>query len=181
MLVTGGARSGKSTFALRRAQELGERRLFLATAEAGDDAMAERVARHRRERGAGFRTLEEPRELAAALARVGEAGDTDVVLIDCLTFWLANLLMDGEPEERILAETARVVTVLQRAPHATVVVTNEVGMGVHPETDLGLRFRDLAGFANQQVAAAAAEVVVAVMGMALRLRPAPVEIVGGTT
>lgn len=179
VLIGGGARSGKSRHALERARELGPRRVFVATAEAGDAAMAERVARHRKERADEFRTVEEPRELRAALAAIEARGDADVVVVDCLTFWLANLLMDGLPEERILIETDRVVALLGSVRYATVVVTNEVGMGVHPETELGMRFRDLVGFANQRVAHVASEVVLGAMGLLIRLRPGPIEIVGG--
>jgi adenosylcobinamide kinase/adenosylcobinamide-phosphate guanylyltransferase len=92
VLVGGGVRSGKSAFALSRARALGERRLFVATAEAFDDEMRERAARHREERGAEFRTLEEPRALVEALSVVD---DVDVVVIDCLTLWLTNLLLGG--------------------------------------------------------------------------------------
>jgi adenosyl cobinamide kinase/adenosyl cobinamide phosphate guanylyltransferase len=165
ILVTGGARSGKSRFALERAATLGPPRVFVATAEAGDDEMAARIARHRANRPRGWRTVEEPRRLAQAVRRF-EGG---VVLIDCLTLWLANLMNDdAEFDPAASIEELRRALRARRA--AVVVVTNEVGSGIVPETPLGRAFRDGAGVMNQRVAEAADEVHLVVAGRALRIK-----------
>lgn len=171
IVIGGGARSGKSSFALERATTLGQRRVFVATARASDADMAERIARHRRERGAGFTTIEAPLELVAALEG---AHDADVVVVDCITLWLANWLLQGEPVERILARVDALVAVVERRARHVVLVTNEVGMGVVPDTPIGRAFRDLSGFAHQRIVRAADEIYCGMMGTLLRLRPAPV-------
>jgi adenosylcobinamide kinase / adenosylcobinamide-phosphate guanylyltransferase len=169
VLVGGGARSGKSAFALACAQKLGARRTFVATAQALDDEMATRIARHRAERGAVFETIEAPLELPEALDGI----DADVVLIDCLTLWLSNLLVAGVSAgvagERV---EALAQALAQRRQHA-IVVTNEVGLGLVPETPLGRAFRDLAGRAHQRLAREADEIYLAALGTMLRLHPAP--------
>jgi adenosylcobinamide kinase/adenosylcobinamide-phosphate guanylyltransferase len=176
ILVAGGARSGKSRFGLARAEALGPRRLFIATAERSDDEMRERIARHRAERGAAFDTLEEPRALPEAL--VGARGH-DVVLVDCLTIWIANLLVGGAAVAAVEERVAALLAALAARRSHVVLISNEVGMGLVPETPLGRRFRDLTGFAHQKIAAVADELYLAAMGAVLRLRPAPVEVVGG--
>lgn len=169
VLVGGGARSGKSAFALARARRAGERRVYVATAEAGDDEMRARIARHRAERGPDLETIEEPLDLAGALRRSASA---DVVVVDCLTLWLANRLLREEAPEAVLARLDEALAA-PRAPCA-IVVTNEVGMGIVPESPLARAFRDLAGRAHQRLAAAADEIHVAILGTVLRLRPAPI-------
>jgi adenosylcobinamide kinase/adenosylcobinamide-phosphate guanylyltransferase len=171
VLVGGGARSGKSAFALVRARALGKRRVFLATAEALDDEMRERIAVHRHDRGADFSTVEAPHDLPQAIARIDAA---DVVLVDCLTLWISNRLVAGAAPAAVLEETERLVDALARGSFDSVVVTNEVGLGLVPETALGRAFRDVAGRAHQRLAAAADEVLFAALGMILRLWPAPV-------
>lgn len=163
-LVLGGARSGKSRHALALAEAAGPRRIFVATGEAGDAEMAERIARHRAERGAGWRTLEEPLDLARA---VGDAAAADAVLVDCLTLWLSNLMLAGRDVE---AATAALLGALARAPLPVVLVSNEVGLGLVPETALGRRFRDAQGRLNQRVAAAVGRVDFVAAGLALRLK-----------
>jgi adenosylcobinamide kinase/adenosylcobinamide-phosphate guanylyltransferase len=162
ILVLGGARSGKSRFALERSAALPAPRLFVATAEAGDDEMAERIARHRRERGEEWRTREEPLRIAPV---VGEA-DGGVVLVDCLTIWLANVLEAGlDPETEVTA----LVDALAARRAAVVAVSNEVGLGIVPANALARAFRDAAGRMNQRVAAIADEVWFLVAGRALRM------------
>lgn len=174
VLIGGGVRSGKSAFALARARELGDRRLFVATAEAGDDAMATRIAAHRSDRGDDFRTIEEPVDIARVL-RVTTVTEADVVLVDCMTLWLSNLLCRGDDNESVLDAIDDLCDAVHAAPFATVLVTNEVGMGVIPASELGIRFRDLAGRAHQRLAAVADEIYLAALGTLLRLRPGPIE------
>jgi adenosylcobinamide kinase / adenosylcobinamide-phosphate guanylyltransferase len=173
VLVGGGARSGKSSFALERAMQLGSNGLFIATAEASDGEMAARIARHREERGARLRTVEAPFELPVAL---DDAGDHDVILVDCLTLWLSNLLVRGATAEEALGRVDELRAAVGRRRAALVLVTNEVGMGLVPETPLGRVFRDLTGVAHQRLARDADEIDVAVMGLMLRLRPGPVAV-----
>jgi adenosylcobinamide kinase/adenosylcobinamide-phosphate guanylyltransferase len=171
ILVGGGVRSGKSAFAVSLARRLGERRAFVATAQGVDDDMRDRIAHHRRERGNGFTTIEEPIELVTALRRLS---DVDVVVIDCLTVWIANLLVQGVGESVIATRVDELVTLLASLPFHTIMVTNEVGMGVHPETQLGRTFRDVIGRAHQRLARVADEIYFAALGVILRLRPGPV-------
>jgi adenosylcobinamide kinase / adenosylcobinamide-phosphate guanylyltransferase len=179
VLVGGGARSGKSRWALERALSLGSSGLFVATAEASDDEMRERIGRHREERGARWRTALAPFELPAALD-AAFAGPCDVVLVDCLTLWLSNLLVHGATGDAALARVDELRAALGRRRMPVVLVTNEVGMGLVPESPLGRLFRDVAGLAHQRLARDADELVVAIMGILLRLRPGPVALVDGS-
>ena len=175
ILIAGGVRSGKSAFALQRALALGVRRVFVATAEPFDDDMRARADNHRRERGDAFSTVEAPRALREAL---GEAArDADVVVIDCLTLWLSNLLLAGESQEAIAQHVAELAEQIAQSPAHVVMVSNEVGMGVVPESALGRAFRDVAGRAHQRLAARADELYFALMGQLLRLRPEPLALV----
>jgi adenosylcobinamide kinase/adenosylcobinamide-phosphate guanylyltransferase len=173
VLVGGGARSGKSRFALRHALALGARGLFVATAEASDDEMRVRIARHREERDARWRTLEAPLALALAL---DDAGAHDVILVDCLTLWLSNLLVRGATAEEALARVDEIRTTLARRRVPVVLVTNEVGLGLVPETPLGRTFRDVAGLAHQRLARDADQIFLAILGLVLRVRPGPVSV-----
>jgi adenosylcobinamide kinase/adenosylcobinamide-phosphate guanylyltransferase len=179
VLVGGGARSGKSRFALRRALELGRRGLFIATAEPSDDEMRDRIARHREERDGRLRTLEAPVELVGAIASAQMSdgdGEADVVLVDCLTLWLSNLLVKGATVDAALGRVDELRAVLARRRVPIVLVTNEVGMGLVPDTPLGRAFRDVAGVAHQRLARDADEVHVGVLGLMLRVRPGPVTV-----
>ena len=170
ILVGGGARSGKSRFALTLARRLGARRLFVATGQAQDDEMRARIQRHQQSRGPDFATLEEPLALAGAL---GDVKDVDVVVIDCLTLWLANVLLDGKTPDQIETRVREFSAVLVRRSFHAIVVTNEVGLGIVPETPLGRVFRDVAGSAHQELSQAADEVYFAALGTMLRLKPVP--------
>lgn len=161
VLIGGGSRSGKSSFALSYARRSGERRGFLATAEAFDDEMRERIERHREDRGPDFVTLEEPLEIERVIAD----HSFDVLVIDCLTLWLSNLLHAG----RSLYFDGFIDAAAQ-SPMTCVLVTNEVGCGIVPENALARQFRDLAGTLNQQVAARAAEVYWMVFGVPMRVK-----------
>lgn len=189
VLVIGGARSGKSRYARDLATALGEgagdRVAFIATARAGDGEMRERIERHRQARPATWQTFEEPREVAPLLGRIGN--DYPVVLIDCLTLLLSNLLLkeagreDGRflQEEEIQEEVRRLIAAAKGVRAQVVVVSNEVGMGIVPPTRLGRAFRDVAGRANQLLAQEADEVLALWAGIPLRLKgegPAPRQI-----
>jgi adenosylcobinamide kinase / adenosylcobinamide-phosphate guanylyltransferase len=162
-LVTGGARSGKSRFALDRAASLGRPLLFVATAEAGDDEMAARIARHREERAPAWRTIEEPLEVADVLRRESGAA----IVLDCLTLWLSNLLERGRDVD---AATRDLVAALGARRSSIVVVTNEVGSGIVPEHAVARDFRDRAGFLNRAVAEVADELHLLVCGQPLRVK-----------
>ena len=163
VLITGGARSGKSALAARIAGRQPAPVTFIATGEAGDEEMAARITRHRAERPPGWRTLEEPLDLGGALATVGDA---ECALIDCLSLWLANCLRDGvDPGEHVAAQAAR-------RPGLTIAVTNEVGLGIVPATPLGRAYRDALGTLNAAWARAADHALLAVAGRVLVLSEA---------
>ena len=166
ILIGGGSRSGKTGFALGQAQRHGKRLAYVATAEALDDEMKERVAAHQAERGDRFTTIEEPIGVPVVIEE--RAGEFDAIIVDCLTVWLANLMLsdehDAEGEVRRLVESAR------GCASTIVFVTNEVGTGIVPENDLARRFRDQAGWLNQQIAAASDEVYWMVFGCPLRVK-----------
>ena len=173
VLFTGGVRSGKSAAALTRARERGgDAVTFVATAAAGDDEMARRVARHRAERPAAWETLEAAGDGPGALRRARHP----VVLLDCLTMLVSDALLDARPygEAAVAAACERAVGAVLDAAAARagelLVVTNEVGMGVVPPTSLGRWFRDAQGAANRRVAAAADEVVLLVSGIPVRVK-----------
>ena len=179
ILVGGGARSGKSRFALARARRLGARRVFVATGQALDAEMAERIATHVRTRGADFRTIEEPLALPEALIALG-GGDApssaDVVVVDCLTLWLSNLVCRGDGGVMIAERVDALAAALARRRFHAIVVTNEVGLGIVPDAPLGRLFRDVAGRAHQRLAAQADEIHLAILGTILRLRPEPLAV-----
>ena len=166
ILVGGGSRSGKSSFALELARQRGARRAFVATAQAFDDEMRERIAHHRAERDTSFTTIEEPLYPARTIRE--NAALFDVILVDCLTLWVNNLLMSEQLE--IEAQGAELVRVAAESSPLCVFVTNEVGCGIVPENALARRFRDLAGRLNQQAARSAAEVYLLTFGIASRLK-----------
>lgn len=155
VLYVGGARSGKSRLALERARASAVRVVFIATGEPGDDEMRDRIERHRAERPADWTTIEEPLDVAAALARVPEDA---TVILDCLSLWVAN---GGGGDGAI--------GVASRRPGLTLVVTNEVGLGIVPDNALARAYRDELGRVNAAWAAAADEAYFVVAGRALRL------------
>jgi adenosylcobinamide kinase/adenosylcobinamide-phosphate guanylyltransferase len=170
LLVLGGARSGKSRFAVTARSRRG-RVAFVATAQAGDADMASRIARHQAERPREWRTIDAPLDLAAALR--GLTGAADAVLVDCITLWVSNRLLRGDSEDAILAEADDLATIVAGGCLDLTLVSNEVGEGVHPPTADGLRFRDLLGLVNQRLAAAADEVVLMVAGIPLTVKRPP--------
>jgi adenosylcobinamide kinase/adenosylcobinamide-phosphate guanylyltransferase len=164
-LVLGGARSGKSRYAERLVEDAARCGTYLATAEAGDAEMAERIAAHRARRGPFWHTVEVPLALAPAIA--AEAAQDRPVLVDCLTLWLSNLILAGRQPDPEAGELCRT---LRDSTGPVVLVANEVGMGLVPETPLGRTFRDAAGCLNQEVAALADRVVFVAAGLPLVLK-----------
>lgn len=175
ILVLGGARSGKTGFAERLAMRTGERPLYLATAEALDDEMKERVRTHQQQRHSKFSTLEEPLKLSAALKST--LAKHDVILVDCITLWITNLLLANE---NVAAAVGDLVTTLKEIESARVIlVSNEVGQGIVPDNAMARMFRDLAGAAHQQLAEICGEVHFIIAGLPMTLkgtRPAESEL-----
>jgi adenosylcobinamide kinase/adenosylcobinamide-phosphate guanylyltransferase len=175
--ILGGARGGKSAFALTLA-ERGQNVLFVATAEARDGDMSQRIERHRSERPGHWLTLEEPVRLAEGIQQTIDTHAVDTVIIDCVTLWVSNILLmvdaddathRAEDEARARAEA--LLDVIATSSARWIVVSNEVGMGIVPSTKLGRDYRDLLGRVNQQIAAVADQVVFMIAGRALELRP----------
>lgn len=165
-LVLGGARSGKSRFAEGLAPQTGTR-TYLATAEAFDDEMRERISHHQVQRGAGWTTIEAPLDLAAALRGI----ETDFVLVDCITVWLGNLM---HHQREVRTHVAELCAALRECRATVVLVSNEVGLSIVPENALARRFRDEQGFANQRLAEIADSVYFIAAGLPLALKtPAP--------
>jgi adenosylcobinamide kinase / adenosylcobinamide-phosphate guanylyltransferase len=168
-LITGGARSGKSSRALELAATAGAgRRYFIATAEALDAEMAARIEHHRRTRPTDFETLDAPIEIASAVRSI--EGKAVVAVIDCLTLWVSNLMLKYASDEEILAAADGLAAALTQARFASIIVTGEVGMGIVPENASARRFRDLLGWTNQKIAATADEVILMVSGCELKLK-----------
>lgn len=186
IFVVGGARSGKSRFAQQLAAGLGGEVVYIATAEARDDEMKERIAAHRRARPESWRTVEAPLELAEALHSC--RGKAEVILVDCLTVFISNLLMkttgflgerDNPEIDRALtgqveAEISEVIKAATESAAHVIVVSNEVGQGLVPPYKLGRFYRDMVGWANQRLAAAADKVYLVHCGLALELKAAAV-------
>lgn len=168
ILVTGGARSGKSRLAERLAEACGTPLGYIATATAGDAEMAARIARHQERRGADWRTIEEPFELSRVLAE--HDGHHAALLVDCVTLWLTNLLLRYDDQARVLPHVKELTETLAALQSTVVLVSNEVGMGIVPENRLARIFRDLSGESNQLLAMAADEVYVTIAGLPLRLK-----------
>ncbi|MGE3537731.1 MAG: bifunctional adenosylcobinamide kinase/adenosylcobinamide-phosphate guanylyltransferase [Candidatus Tectimicrobiota bacterium] len=171
LLILGGARSGKSAYAQRLAEERGGAQVvFVATATAGDEDMAQRIARHRAERPAVWRTLEVPYDVGQALTQ--HLGEATVVVVDCLTLLVSNLLFRDTTtpdaatvDAAVQAEMAALLQACQTLPATVIVVSNEVGLGLVPDNALGRLYRDVLGRANQALAAQAAAVYLLVAGL----------------
>ncbi len=169
VLITGGARSGKSSFSLSLAESLGKNRLFLATAQAHDDEMKERIRNHREERGKRFATVEEPVNIEYSIEQAGSK--YDVILVDCITVWLGNLFMHYNEEiEEIRKHVIRFADSIEKTVCSVVSVTNEVGNGIVPENGLARRYRDMAGFANQRIAGVSDDVYLCVCGIPSKIK-----------
>ncbi len=165
----GGCRSGKSRLAEEWVREQAIRPTFIATMQPGDDLeMEARVALHRQSRGEGWHLVEEPAEIVAVL--MANEFNSDVILIDCLTLWLTNLLLIDRSDDEIEHRVAQLCQAIQDCSASVVLVANEVGLGIVPENSLSRRFRDLAGWINQQVAASCDTVLFVAAGMPLVLK-----------
>jgi adenosylcobinamide kinase/adenosylcobinamide-phosphate guanylyltransferase len=164
ILVGGGARSGKSRYALEKAQAIEGRRAFIATAQPLDDEMCTRIAIHRQARGENFTTIEEPLDLARVIAD----STFDAIVVDCLTLWLSNLMLANKDCDR---EITALIVAAQAARATVIFVSNEVGSGIVPtDNALSRDFRDRAGILNQRIAAIAQEVYFMVFGQPLRIK-----------
>lgn len=170
-LLLGGARSGKSALAVQLASQWDGSVTFLATASIEDDDFAERVRRHREDRPASWPTVEESRSVATALRTVDAS---HLVIVDCISLWVSALMSDGCDEEGVLAAADELTDALAARTTPTLVVTNEVGMGIHPATPLGREYRDVLGRVNRRIAERADRALLVVAGHVLRLRR-PVE------
>ena len=163
--VLGGARSGKTALALERAEATGLSPVMVATAEGFDDEMRGRIAAHRAERGSRWSTIEEGRDLVGVLA--WSAGEGRILVVDCLTLWLSNLMAE---EVDVEAEIERLAEALVRPGGPVILVSNEVGLGIVPENALARRFRDLQGRLNRRIAAVAGRVTFVTAGLSLVLK-----------
>ncbi len=169
-LVIGGCRSGKSSHAIALAEALrGKKNLFVATCIPQDTEMRSRVRRHQIERGDRWQTVEEPLNPVAALHDHGP--EADILVIDCLTLWVSNLMLNGLDDDQIIDNINRLCDSLMEPPCPVILVSNEVGAGIVPENTLARRFRDLTGWCNQRVARASKQVVWMVAGIAVPVKP----------
>ncbi len=167
VFVLGGARSGKSDFALKRASELGCPGLFIATALPSDKEMEDRIVRHRSARGGRWKTLEEPVDLEGAIERGRGSG---VIIIECITLWVSNLMERGLGEAEILKRAASLTRTIEDSKSCVIAVSNEVGLGIVPDNPLARVFRDVCGRVNQTIARVADEVWFLAAGVPLRMK-----------
>lgn len=168
ILITGGCRSGKSRYALTLARSFSGEKLYVATAEALDSEMVERIAKHQQERGNEWESHEEPIELLQVFKRLENR--SGVLILDCLTLWLSNLLLKNFDQEHILQESALLMDQSERMQCQLIFVTNEVGAGIVPENKLAREFRDIVGAANQLVAERCDEVIHMVSGISVTIK-----------
>ncbi|MDL2269752.1 bifunctional adenosylcobinamide kinase/adenosylcobinamide-phosphate guanylyltransferase [Desulfosarcina sp. OttesenSCG-928-A07] len=171
ILVLGGCRSGKSSHALSLAGSMGKKRIFVATCVPYDVEMTDRVRHHQQERGQDWHTLEVPLDLSGVIKT--HSPRSDVILIDCLTLWLSNLLMENDSVEWIQKEITALAQAVKEAPKSVVLVSNEVGAGIVPENRVARLYRDLAGWMNQAMARACNQVIWTVAGIPVTLKPSP--------
>jgi adenosylcobinamide kinase/adenosylcobinamide-phosphate guanylyltransferase len=169
IFVLGGCRSGKSSYALQIAEKVsGDRKIFIATCVPQDDEMKQRVARHQRERSQNWVAVEEPLNLPEAILK--NSPRADVILIDCLTLWVSNLLMKTDDEKKLADIISQLIDALEKATCPIVLVSNEVGTGIVPENKLARQYRDIIGLANQAVAKTAGKVIWMVAGIPVNIK-----------
>ena len=166
MFVLGGSRSGKSTFALKKTSAVSGKKAFIATAECLDEEMRGRIEKHRQERNKDWVTYEEPLYIAQLIEKI--RGEYDVVLIDCLTLWLSNIMHAGLDEEDEVKKLALAIS--GNCPPLLYIVSNEVGLGIVPESPMGREYRDNLGFLNQEIARIASNVYFMVAGIPLKVK-----------
>jgi adenosylcobinamide kinase/adenosylcobinamide-phosphate guanylyltransferase len=166
--ITGGSRSGKSAFAEKLANNIAGRRAYLATAQALDAEMVARIEKHRRDRGATWDTYEEPLAVAELLKKLSST--YEIVLLDCLTLWLSNVMAHRSGDGAVTSHSENLVTAMKSFGGSLIVVSNEVGLGIVPDNPLARQFRDCAGMLNQKVALSADEVYFTVSGIPMRMK-----------
>lgn len=171
LLITGGCRSGKSQYVLNRFKIFSGKKSLLATAEALDEEMSERIVRHRVERSKDWTTIEEPLELSPIFEK--EMSQDNLIVLDCLTLWVTNLMMKGHSEQSIFQKADQLIATIAQCPGTVAVVTNEVGSGIVPDNEMSRQFRDLAGHINQRFAVAFDEVVMLVSGLPVTVKQPP--------
>jgi len=168
IFITGGCRSGKSRFALDYANQHFSTKLYLATCEALDEEMAQRIAHHKKTRSPEWQTIEEPVEVVDKIRQYSDK--TDVILLDCITLWLSNLLMRQMDDTEILKEISGLIDTIQEKQTSFIFVSNEVGLGIVPADPLSRRFRDLSGIANQRIAEAVDTAIFMASGIPIFLK-----------
>ena len=171
IFITGGCRSGKSQYALDYANRHFSKKIYLATCEALDDEMIQRVETHKRLRGPEWLTIEEPVEIIDRIKQYSD--NAGVILLDCLTLWLSNLLLKGNNNLKMMEAIEGLIHSLRERRISVIIVSNEVGMGIVPADPLSRRFRDLSGMANQKIAEVADTVIFMVSGMPVFLKDKP--------
>jgi adenosylcobinamide kinase/adenosylcobinamide-phosphate guanylyltransferase len=169
VFIIGGCRSGKSTYALQTAEKVpAERKIFIATCVPQDNEMKQRVARHQKERSQNWVTVEEPLHLPQAILE--NSPKADVMLVDCLTLWVSNLLMETDDEKQLEEMISQLIDTLEKATGPIVLVSNEVGTGIVPENKLARQYRDIIGRVNQAVAKTAGKVIWMVAGIPVTVK-----------
>jgi len=168
IFITGGARSGKSSFALKSSGEAGlDKKVFLASGTPSDSEMFNRIKKHKEERGKDWLTVEEPTDIPGAVA---ENSSSELILFDCVTMWISNLMEQGHSDRVILAFVDDLIDAVSDFDGVFMIVSNEVGLGIVPVNDLARRFRDLAGSANQKLASSFEEVYFMASGIPMKIK-----------
>jgi adenosylcobinamide kinase / adenosylcobinamide-phosphate guanylyltransferase len=168
IFITGGVRSGKSRFAQEMAEKFPGPKAYMATAQGLDAEMQERIKRHQKSRPRTWKTLEEPIHIPGVIQK--EGGKFGLILLDCLTLWLSNLMMAGWNEKRILATTDRLLKAARKSSSSFIFVGNEVGLGIVPENPAARFFRDVSGMIHQRVAREADEIYFMVCGLPQKIK-----------
>lgn len=169
IFILGGARSGKSTFAVKLAKESGKKKIaFIATGQALDEEMKKRIMLHKKVRPVNFKTFEEPRDIEGLLRKI--TGKFDLIIIDCLTLFVSNLLLKKYKEEEIYKKMGGILALLNKMNAKTIIISNEVGLGIVPGSKLGRDFRDIAGKVNQLTAQKVNNVFFMVSGIPWRIK-----------
>ena len=168
IFILGGARSGKSRYAVDQAKTMKKKTAFIATAVFSRGEMTERIALHKKSRPRDWKVIEEGKDISGALSRLN--GNYGVVLMDCLGLWVSNLLMENLSDKDIEKRTKKIIKTIQGAQGTTIVVSNDVGSGIVPENALARRFRDVLGFSNQMMAKNADEVIFMQAGIPIKIK-----------